>query len=120
MTGPNKLQVATIIPGEKSSDTSVHLARGTKVILSDGSELSGITGITLRADAGGLWKAWIEVYPQIVPIINAQAEVEVAGLDDEYRQYVPSGPLVTEGCANVPSEGTFLLERGERVKSHVV
>lgn len=116
MTDTKTLRVATIVPGPQESPNAPHLANGTKVILSDGSELSGVTGVTLRADVGGLWKATIEVYPHEVPTLM----VEVTALADEERQYAQGGCLVTEGCANVPSGGTSLLERGEQVIPHGV
>ncbi|WP_134943234.1 hypothetical protein [Pseudomonas syringae] len=116
MTDTKTLRVATIVPGPQESPNAPHLANGTKVILSDGSELSGVTGVTLRADVGGLWKATIEVYPHEVPTLM----VEVTALADEERQYAQGGCLVTEGCANVPSGGTSLLEHGEQVIPHGV
>ncbi|RXU01564.1 hypothetical protein B1F69_03930 [Pseudomonas syringae] len=116
MTDTKTLKVATIIPGPQSHPGSPHLARGTKVILSDGSELGGVTGITLRAEVNGLWKATIEVCPHEVPTFM----VEVTALADEARQYAQGGCLVTEGCANAPSGGTSLLERGEQVIPHGV
>ncbi|KGS16302.1 hypothetical protein [Pseudomonas coronafaciens] len=109
MTDAKTLKVATIIPGPQSRPDGPHLVQGTKVILSDGSELSGVTGVTLRAEPNGLWKATIEVFPHEVPTITALAA--------EDRWYASGGTcLVTKGCANVPSDGTFLLEPGERVR----
>jgi len=116
MTDTKTLKVATIIPGPQSHPGSPHLARGTKVILSDGSELGGLTSITLRAEVNGLWKATIEVCPHEVPTLM----VEVTALAAEERQYAQGGCLVTEGCANVPSDGTNLLTSGERVIPHGV
>lgn len=116
MDDAKTLRVATIAPGPQSDPNSPHLTRGTKVILSDGSELGGVTGISLRADPDGLWKAIIEVWPHEVPSIM----VEVTALADEHRQYAPGSRLVTEGCANVPSGGTSLLTSGERVIPHGV
>ncbi|KTC60176.1 hypothetical protein [Pseudomonas savastanoi] len=107
MTDTKTLKVVTIIPGPQSRSDGPHLAQGTKVMLSDGSELGGVTSVLLFADAGGVWKASIEVYPREVPTVA----VEVAALADEERQYAQGG----EGCANVPSDGTRLLESGERV-----
>lgn len=117
MTDITLLKVATIIPGEKTEGSSFHQAMGTKVVLSDGSELTGVTAITLRAEAGGIWKAVIEVYPDRVLAITADAEahvVEATAMSDESRSYA----LVTHGCSNVPSNGTALLEKGERVSPH--
>lgn len=112
MTDTKKLMVATIIPGPQSHPNGPHLAQRTKVLLSDGSELSGVTSVTLRADVGGVWKATIEVDPREVPAIT----VEVTALADKERQFSIGASLVTAGCANVPSDGTVLLERGERVR----
>ncbi|MEE4882419.1 hypothetical protein V2K29_02070 [Pseudomonas alliivorans] len=113
MTDTKVLEVAKIIPGPQSSPNSPHLAQGTKVILSDGSELTGVTRITLRAEVGDVWKAIIEVYPREVPSIT----VEVTGRTAEDRCHATGDAcLVTQGCATVPSDGTYLLERGERVK----
>jgi hypothetical protein len=117
MTDITLLKVATIIPGGKAEGSGVHLAQGTKVVLSDGSELIGVTGITLRAEAGGIWKAVIEVYPDRVLAVTADAEahvVETTALSDDSRSY----GLVTHGCPEVPRDGTFLLEKGERVSPH--
>ncbi|WP_189659286.1 hypothetical protein [Pseudomonas amygdali] len=111
MSDTKTLKVVTIIPGPQSRSDGPHLAQGTKVILSDGSELGGVTSVLLYADAGGVWKASIELYPREVPTVA----VEVTALADEERQYAQGGCLVTEGCANVPSDGTRLLESGERV-----
>jgi len=119
MTDISLLRVATIIPGEKADGSSVHLAQGTKVVLSDGSELAGVTGITLRAEAGGIWKAVIEVCPDRILTVTADAQthvVEATDLSDESRRYA----LVTEGCSHVPSDGAFLLQKGEKVLLHDV
>lgn len=116
MTDTKTLRVVTIVPGPQESPNAPHQAQGTKVILSDGSELGGVTGVTLRADVGGLWKAIIEVYPHEVPTFM----VEVTALADEDRQYALGGCLATEGCASVPSDGTYLLVSGERVIPHGV
>lgn len=117
MTDTKTLKVATIVPGPQSNPNSPHLTRGTKVILSDGSELGGVTGVTLRAEDDGLWKAIIEVYPREVPSITA----EITALAAEDRWHASGGAcLVTKGCANVPSDGTFLLESGELAMPHGV
>ncbi|WP_317002364.1 hypothetical protein [Pseudomonas syringae] len=116
MSDTKTLKVVTIIPGPQSRSDGPHLAQGTKVMLSDGSELGGVTSVLLFADAGGVWKASIEVYPREVPTVA----VEVAALADKQRQYAQGGSLVTEGCANVPSGGTSLLTSGERVIRHGV
>lgn len=121
MTDIKLLKVATIIPGEKSDGSSSHPTRGTKVILSDGSELTGVTGITLRADVGDVWRAFIEVYPETVQVVMADAEtcvVETTPLSDECRRYALA--THTQGCSAVPTEGTQPLESGELVIRHGV
>ena len=102
MTDSKRLNVATIIPGPPNEGSSAHMANGTRVMLSDGSELSGVVSLTLRADVGGFWVANIEVRPSIVPSINVQAEISVTG-------------LATDGCTHVPVDGTWILEKGEKV-----
>lgn len=117
MTDITLLKVATIIPGEKADGSSFHPAQGTKVVLSDGSELTGVTGITLRAEVGGIWKAVIEVYPDRVLAITADAEahvVEATAMSDECRRYA----LITAGKPQASNEGTTLLAGGERVTPH--
>jgi hypothetical protein len=46
---------------------------GTKVMLSDGSELTDVTSITLTALPGNTWQATITVRPQRIEPITAQA-----------------------------------------------
>jgi hypothetical protein len=87
---PRQLQVATIVTAAKSDDAQAHPTQGTRVMLSDGSELTGVVGITLRADVNSMWTAIIEVMPQVVPSITANAEVKVidiTALKDSSRQY---------------------------------
>lgn len=111
MKEESPLRVATIIPGPKSSPGVAHHTKGTKVILSDGSELSGVTRITLHAEVNDVWRAVIEVYPDTVQVIAAEANtcvVEVTALSDEQRRYAMA--KATEGCAGIPSEGAVLLD----------
>lgn len=107
MTDSKRLNVATIIPGQPNEGSSVHMANGTRVMLSDGSELSGVVSVTLRAEAGGVWMASIEVRPAVVPSINVQAETHV--VDGSLAG------LATDGCTHVPTDGTWILEKGEKV-----
>ena len=85
-----KRRVATIIPAPPKDGNSCHLTQGTRVLLDDGSELDGVVSITLSAVSNGLWSATIEVLPQVVPSITANAEVKVidiTALKDESSQY---------------------------------
>lgn len=89
----NSLSVVTILPAPSQSPSQAQPAQGTRVILSDGSELTGITGLTLTAKAGGLWEATITVLPEIVQPVAAEATVvfvEVTALADEDRKYARS------------------------------
>uniref|UniRef100_A0A7C1X4M6 Uncharacterized protein n=1 Tax=Pseudomonas graminis TaxID=158627 RepID=A0A7C1X4M6_9PSED len=116
MTDGNQLKVVTISPGPASAGGMAHHTKGTKVILSDGSELSGVTRITLHAEPKDVWKAVIEVYPETVQVVAAEATtcvVEVTALADEQRRYAMGQN--TEGCSEMPSEGIVLLELGEQV-----
>ncbi|MBD1598591.1 hypothetical protein [Pseudomonas typographi] len=89
------LQVVTILPPPNQHPGSVQLAMGTKVILSDGSELAGVTAVSLKAAAGGVWEATISVLPQIIQPVVANAEVveiDVTTLVDDARQYAATSP----------------------------
>jgi hypothetical protein len=90
MTDIKHVRVATIIPAPQKDGNASHPTQGTRVLLSDGSELDGVVSITLSAAPNGLWAATIEVMPQVVPSITANAEVKVidiTALKDESRQY---------------------------------
>jgi hypothetical protein len=118
MTEVSQLKVVTIKPGPASGGGVAHHTKGTRVILSDGSELSGVTRITLHAEPNDVWKAVIEVYPETVQVVAAEATtcvVEVTALSDEQRRYAMG--RYTDGCSAIPSDGTVLLEVGERVDS---
>ncbi|MBA1194985.1 hypothetical protein G7007_19345 [Pseudomonas entomophila] len=70
------LRVATIIPAPASCSSNAHMTMGTKVLLSDGSELRGVQSIELKASAeSGAWQAVITVLPLEVPQIVADAEI---------------------------------------------
>ncbi|KPZ25711.1 hypothetical protein NLO83_04310 [Pseudomonas tremae] len=119
MNDTNTLKVATIAPGPQSHPGSPHLAQGTKVILSDGSELTGVTRITLRAEAGDVWKAIIEVHPQTVQIIAAEADtcvVDCTSLNDERRRYAMA--KYADPDTPAPTDGTVLLDTGEELAPH--
>lgn len=71
----NSLSVVTILPAPSQSPNQAQPAQGTKVILSDGSELTGITGLTLTAKAGGVWEATITVLPKAIQPVVAEVQV---------------------------------------------
>lgn len=63
-----------IVPA-KPGDEGAHRVRGTKVIAPDGSELPGVTAITLTATAGdGVWRAVIGCMVQ-APEVCVHADV---------------------------------------------
>lgn len=71
-------KIVRIIPapaeyGEPSS------CNGTKVLLSDGQELHGITGITIRGQAGDPWRAEIDVLARPDQIEGVVANIREAG-----------------------------------------
>lgn len=82
----NSLSVVTILPPPNQKPGSAQLAQGTKVILSDGSELTGVTGVTLKASAGGVWEATITVLPEIIQPVNAKAHIVVVDVTDLQSQ----------------------------------
>lgn len=71
----NSLSVVTILPALSQNLSQAQPVQGTKVILSDGSELTGITGLTLTAKAGGVWEATITVLPKVIQSVVVNAEV---------------------------------------------
>lgn len=85
------LMVATVVPAPKSNYSSPHQVMGTKVLLSDGSELGGVLSVELKASAeNGAWHAVITVLPRVIPVVSAEAqvvEVDISSLSDETRRY---------------------------------
>lgn len=97
-TDGKKLKVVKIVPAERAEGDGPYLARGTKIILSDGSELSHVTAVTLRAEAGGVWRACIEVFPQEIPEIFAEGTIiESTALADDTCSYGRIGQTQPEG-----------------------
>lgn len=64
---------------------------GTKVLLSDGSELQGVLSVELKASTeSGVWQAVITLLPRDIPKVSAEAqvvEVDISSLKDECRRY---------------------------------
>lgn len=86
----NSLNVVTILPPLNQKPGSVQLVQGTRVMLSDGSELARVQSVELKAEAGGLWVAVITVYPEIIQPVIAEAhivEVEVTDLQSQSCAY---------------------------------
>ncbi|ANF84631.1 hypothetical protein A7J50_1192 [Pseudomonas antarctica] len=86
----NSLSVVTIMPPPNQKPGQAQMAQGTKVMLSDGSELTGVTGVTLTASAGGVWEATITVLPEIIQPVSAEArivEVDITDLQSHSRTY---------------------------------
>lgn len=86
----NSLSVLTILPPPNQKPGQAQMAQGTKVMLSDGSELTGVTAVTLTASAGGVWEATIRLLPEIIQPVNAEAhivEVDVTDLQSQSRTY---------------------------------
>lgn len=111
------LSVVTIMPPPNQKPGSAQSTQGTKVILSDGSELSRVKSVTLTANLHGVWEATITVLPEVIQPLDANATIvveDVTALADEARRYARAG-LRTDGCAEVSAEGTTLLEKGEIV-----
>ena len=82
----NSLSVVTILPPSNQKPGSAQLAQGTKVILSDGSELARVKSVELKTDAGGVWKAIITVYPEIIQPVNTEAEIVTVDITDMKAQ----------------------------------
>ncbi|QNX42655.1 hypothetical protein IC787_08945 [Acinetobacter seifertii] len=129
-------RIVSVIPPKDDSD--ITKAQGTKILLDNGEYLRCVHKITLVAEATSPWKAIIEVYPSNQEQINALlADIEVIKRDQEYSrlneiekeiQQLQDEKVLIErkhrsevtglsiaGVADVPLEGTFLLDKGERV-----
>lgn len=61
MNDSTKCSVAKIVPGENPNSPLPQPTHGTRVILDNGAELEGITGIQIEACVSGVWTARIEV-----------------------------------------------------------
>ena len=86
----NSLSVVTILPPPNQKPGSAQMVQGTKVMLSDGNELTGVTAVTLSAKAGGVWEATITVLPEIIQPVDAEAhivEVDITDLKAQSRTY---------------------------------
>ena len=82
----NSLSVVTILPPPSQSPGSIQMAQGTKVMLSDGSELARVHSVELKAEAGGAWKAIITVHPEIIQPVNAEVEIVEVDITDMKAQ----------------------------------
>ena len=82
----NSLSVVTILPPACQSPGSIQTAQGTKVMLSDGSELDRVHSVELKAVAGGAWKAIITVWPEVIQLVNAEAEIVEVDITDMKAQ----------------------------------
>ena len=59
-------------------------------MLSDGSELTGVTSVTLTASAAGVWQATITVLPKVIQPVSVEAEfvgLEVTSLTSKGREF---------------------------------
>lgn len=61
MNDSTKCFIVKLTPGENPNSPLPQPTRGTRVILNNGAELSGITGITIKACVQGVWTAKVEV-----------------------------------------------------------
>lgn len=99
------LSVVTIMPRPDQVPGRPLSTMGTKVMLSDGSELSGVTSITLTALPGDVWQANITVLPQRVEVINADAMI------------IEASPPVSRGDPHVVEITTMGETSGQRART---
>lgn len=97
MSEPSKsLQVVTIVPAPKQNPSCPHQVMGTKVLLSDGSELDGVTSLVLKAcPTRGVWEAVITVLPREIPPVSGSAEfveADISELKNESHRYARVAP----------------------------
>lgn len=61
MNDSTKCCVAKILPGDNPNSPLPQPTRGTRVILSNGVELEGVTAVHVEAHPQGVWCAKVEV-----------------------------------------------------------
>jgi hypothetical protein len=59
---------ATIIPGKDERGSPKLTTQGTQVEVAPGIVLHGVIGITLDAQVGGMWRAYVECNVRVQPI----------------------------------------------------
>lgn len=129
-------RIVSVVPPK--DDYDITKAQGTKILLDNGEYLRHVHKITLVAEPDSPWKAIIEVYPQNQEQINAlltdievikrdQANSRLNEIEKEIQQLQDEKVLIERarlstvtglsiaGVADVPLEGTFLLDKGDRV-----
>jgi hypothetical protein len=100
------LSVVTILPPAHQKPGQAQPAMGTKVMLSDGSELHGVMSIILTAEPGDTWKATITVRPERIEAITAHA-------------FIIQEPEPFQGQAHDVVEVTTMGERADGVRRYV-
>lgn len=68
------MNLVTIIPPD-SKPGNPSLASGTRVVLADGSELQGITRLSLSCEPGDVWRAEIHCLPRLGELSGVVADV---------------------------------------------
>lgn len=68
------MNLVTIIP-PSSTPGNPSRACGTRVVLADGSELQGITRISLSCEPGDVWRAEIHCFPRVGELAGVAADV---------------------------------------------
>jgi hypothetical protein len=69
------VNIVQIIPAPARGGSGLALTNGTKVVLSDGSELQGVLRVTIVGDRDSLWKATIECLCQAPEFDAIQAQI---------------------------------------------
>lgn len=110
MTG----QLLTIVPREHEPGTPV-MTKGTKVLTQDGTEISGITKITLVADVNDdIWRAVIECHVDMQRMEGIEGEVKMVE-PALYEQPNPpvdrfrGGRLICSKCLSLEKRAWFGL-----------
>ncbi|KQE16774.1 hypothetical protein APD36_06530 [Acinetobacter pittii] len=129
-------RIVSVVPPNSGND--ITMTQGTTVLLDNGEHLRHIHKITLVAEPLQPWKAIIEVYPTNQEQINAlledvevikrdQANSRLDVIEKEIQQLQDEKVLIERdrrskvtglsiaGVANIPLEGTFLVDKQERV-----
>lgn len=107
-------QLLTIVPREHEPGTPV-MTKGTKVLTQDGTEITGITKITLVADVNDdIWRAVIECHVDMQPMEGIEGEIKSQGVAEIERPHPPAdrftgGRQICPKCLSLEKRAWFGL-----------
>lgn len=75
------MNLVTICPPEPN-ESGLTKTQGTRIVLSDGSELHGITKIVLTADLNDIWRAEVACHFKASELPNVLAQIEATAIPE--------------------------------------